>query len=113
MENSPRLPAVVLVDGAGVRTVVTVASDVDDAAAKEDCRGDTWLAMSCRIHSCCSDVNPMVSDTGETVIASSYFADSASGETMARDTEKIVPKHVATAAGVDCYKLQVCMCLLF
>ena len=98
--------------GAVVGTLVSGASDVDDAVDKDDCDCDTWLVMSCRIHSCCSGVKPF-SEADDRAIASSYFAASTSEETMERDTKKIVPTRVATAASVDSYRLRVRMCTLF
>ena len=104
-QNSPRLPAAVLGIGAVVGTLMPAASDVD----KDDCDS---VVMSCRIHSCCSGIKPF-SEADDRAIASSYFAASTSGETMEGDTEKIVPKCVATAASVDSYRLRVRMCTLF
>ena len=56
-------------DGTMVGTIAAEASDIDDAAVVDECGGDTWLAMSCGIHSCCSSVKPL-SDVDETAIAS-------------------------------------------
>ena len=82
--------------GATVETVDTVTCDSDEV----DCGGDTWLVISCRIHSCCSGENMLsaVVDTAIIIVTSTF------GQAIATDTvyRRLFQSVLPLLPSVDC-----------